>query len=691
MDTNLDNHFVRITRSMVSIDSDTIPESPKPSPKVPKKRKKVHFKKNNKKQKQNNNIVNIFTKQLDKQVHKMERSKLEKITKYLLCEQIQSGKMDSTFLLTKQPSIINNESSTNQTNETTNDIYISNNSHMKHSNEECNKIIIEETNDYNTNIDTSQEKINSNQIDNNVNEFDNHEIDENETNKINEETSDVINDDVDSDDVDSDDVDRDEVEDKNSDDDIDDDDIDDDDIDDDDIDDDEDDEDNIEDESPHEDRDEDNDDVEEYDDEITEDSDDEYNNFEMNGTDTILYKKQKNKYLKTLSADEKEKLHIIEQQIKKLNNYDIPIKYQILESKLDLKTKAICMEKLESLQMLSEESGEFHKMKTWLDTLLKCPFNVYKNLPISINNSSLEINEYLLQVHNKLHRSIYGQEVAKCQVLQYISQCITNPMSAGNVIGLCGPPGCGKTTLIKEGVSRAIDRPFSFITLGGSGGANMFEGHSYTYEGAVWGNIVNIIIQSKCMNPIIYMDELDKISNTKEGKEITGILTHLTDPSQNKEFHDRYFANIDFDLSKALIIFSYNDESKIDPILRDRLKVIYTKGYVEKEKLVIVKDYILPSILKNIGLDPVNIRLSDEIIKYIIKKTDKEDGVRNLKRSLETIVSKINVYKLNSHNLLKLPFTIKNFNLPLEITKEVVDSLLEPTSTIGQPPPFMYT
>ena len=404
----------------------------------------------------------------------------------------------------------------------------------------------------------------------------------------------------------------------------------------------------------------------------------------------MIYNKDKYKYLKTLTCDEKDKLNIIEDQIKKLNNYDIPIKYQILQSNLDLKTKAICMEKLESLQMLSEESGEFHKMKTWLDTLLKCPFNVYKHLPISISNSSLEINEYLLQVHNKLHESIHGQEIAKCQILQYISQCITNPKSAGNVIGLCGPPGCGKTTLIKEGVSKAIDRPFAFITLGGSGGANMFEGHSYTYEGAVWGNIVNIIIQTKCMNPIIYMDELDKISNTKEGKEITGILTHLTDPSQNKEFHDRYFANIDFDLSKALIIFSYNDESKIDPILRDRLKVIYTKGYSEKDKLVIVQKYMFPSILKNIGIDTENIKLSEDMIKYIISKTDKEDGVRNLKRSLETIVSKINVYRLNSHNLLKLPFTIKNFDLPLEINKEIVDNLLEPSSVIGKPPPFMY-
>ncbi len=412
---------------------------------------------------------------------------------------------------------------------------------------------------------------------------------------------------------------------------------------------------------------------------------------DLYNTDMVLDNKNKSPYFKTLSTIQKEKLIETEKLIKKLNNYDIPIKYKILDSNLDIKTKAICMEKLESLQMLSEENGEFHKMKTWLDTLLKIPFNEYTTLPISINNQPREINEYLVKIYNNLNDAMYGQVSAKYQIIQYISQCITNPLAAGNVIGLCGPPGCGKTTLIKEGVSKAIDRPFSFITLGGSGGADLFEGHSYTYEGSTWGNIVSILIQSKCMNPIIYMDELDKISNTKEGKEISGILTHLTDPSQNKEFHDRYFANIDFDLSKALIIFSYNDESRIDPILKDRLKVIYTKGYSEKDKLIIVKDYMLKAIFKNIGMDAKDIQLSDEMIKYIISKTDKEEGVRNLKRSLETIISKINVLKLNSHNLLKLPFRIKEFKLPLTLTKETLDILMDKKVDLNSPPPFMYT
>tara|TARA_B100001248_G_C27385398_1_gene459360 strand:- start:346 stop:2202 length:1857 start_codon:yes stop_codon:yes gene_type:complete len=406
--------------------------------------------------------------------------------------------------------------------------------------------------------------------------------------------------------------------------------------------------------------------------------------------DNILYSKKNSVYFKTLDKIKKEKLLETEEQIKKLNNYDTPIKYQILESNLDIKNKAICMDKLESLQMLSEESGEFHKMKTWLETLLKVPFNTYTNLPVSMNNQPEDINKYLLKVYDNLNSAMYGQEQAKYQIIQYISQCISNPLSAGNVIGLCGPPGCGKTTLIKEGVSKAIERPFSFITLGGSGGANLFEGHSYTYEGATWGNIVSILIQSKCMNPIIYMDELDKISNTKEGKEISGILTHLTDPSQNKEFHDRYFSNIDFDLSKALIIFSYNDESKIDPILRDRLKVIYTKGYSEKEKLVIVKDYMLKSIYKNIGLNENDIILNEDNIKHIISKTTKEQGVRNLKRSLETIISKINVLRLNSHNLLNLPFKIKDFKLPITLTNEIIDNLIDKKVDFDAPPPFMY-
>ena len=129
------------------------------------------------------------------------------------------------------------------------------------------------------------------------------------------------------------------------------------------------------------------------------------------------------------------------------------------------------------------------------------------------------------------------------------------------------------TSIVKDGISKILGREFAFIALGGNGDSSYLEGHSYTYEGSMWGKIVQIIIESKCMNPVIYFDELDKISDSSRGEEITNILTHLTDTTQNNQFHDKYFSEIEFDLSKCLFIFSYNDASKVNP----RNKVIVTK------------------------------------------------------------------------------------------------------------------
>ncbi len=124
-----------------------------------------------------------------------------------------------------------------------------------------------------------------------------------------------------------------------------------------------------------------------------------------------------------------------------------------------------------------------------------------------------------------------------------------------------GPPGTGKTSLAKKGIAKCLtdsegkSRPFAFIPVGGSSNSSTLEGHSYTYVGSTWGKIVDILMETKCMNPIIYIDELDKISKTENGKEIIGILTHITDSTQNDQFNDKYFSGIDIDLSKVLFIF----------------------------------------------------------------------------------------------------------------------------------------
>jgi ATP-dependent Lon protease len=192
---------------------------------------------------------------------------------------------------------------------------------------------------------------------------------------------------------------------------------------------------------------------------------------------------------------------------------------------------------------------------------------------------------------------------------------------------------------------------------------------------------------------------LDKISDTHKGEEIVHLLTHLTDPSQNTLFQDNYFPGIHLNLSKALFIFSFNDETKVDRILKDRMYVINTKGFNPKEKVNISRSYLLPELLDTFLFSEEEILFSDDAILHIIEKyTGKEEGVRNLKRCLETIISKINIYYLSDkknekeENTDKIPMTfkIKDFQLPLNITEEVVKELLPDGNNNGNPPEHMY-
>tara|TARA_B100000497_G_scaffold7987_2_gene8351 strand:- start:79 stop:663 length:585 start_codon:yes stop_codon:yes gene_type:complete len=187
------------------------------------------------------------------------------------------------------------------------------------------------------------------------------------------------------------------------------------------------------------------------------------------------------------------------------------------------------------------------------------------------------------------------------------------------------------------------------------------------------------------MNPIIYFDELDKVSDTPKGEEIIGILTHLTDTTQNSKFHDKYFSELDFDLSRCLFIFSYNDESKVNPILRDRMYRIQTKGYDAKEKSIIANDYIVPSIREQVKFADGDVTIPNDVINHIVEKyTDKEDGVRNLKRCLEIIHTKLNLYRLMKPgtNLFEKDMKI-DVAFPVTVTKEMVDKLIKQDQDTG--------
>jgi len=300
------------------------------------------------------------------------------------------------------------------------------------------------------------------------------------------------------------------------------------------------------------------------------------------------------------------------------------------------------------------------------------------------------------------NQSLEEEDLYKMQISTHSIQIV--PKGVGEYYGFMLDDNCRyllgdctvthNTTLVKEGISQILGREFAFIALGGTGDSSFLEGHSYTYEGSSWGKILQILIDSKCMNPVIYFDELDKISETARGDEINGILTHLTDTTQNSQFHDKYFSEIDFDLSKCLFIFSYNDESKVNPILKDRMYRIQTKGYIAKEKLIIARKYLLPKIREQVNFNDTDVVIPDETLQYIISTkhlTHDEAGVRNLKRCLEIIHTKLNLFRLvhSDNEIFKKEIDLK-VSFPMTVTSRDVDVLIKNEENQNQSLLAMY-
>lgn len=384
-------------------------------------------------------------------------------------------------------------------------------------------------------------------------------------------------------------------------------------------------------------------------------------------------------FYEKLDSDHQKALIKELREINKVTRIDKPYRISLLEANIPIAFKAAAFKKVNMMRMMDAGSGEFNKLKTWVDAFMKMPFTSYRSLPVSIEDGVEACHTFMENAQKTLDQAVYGLNDAKMQIMQMLGQLITNPKSIGTAIAIHGPPGTGKTSLVKEGISKILNRPFAFIALGGATDSAFLEGHGYTYEGSTWGKIVQILMDSQCMNPVIYFDELDKISDTPRGEEIVGILTHLTDTTQNSEFHDRYFSEINFDLSKCLFIFSYNDESKVNPILKDRMYRIRTKGYSTKEKNVIATQYLLPRIQEQVKFAEGDILIPDDVLQYINDvHCHKEDGVRNMKRCLEIIHTKLNLYRLMrpGSNLFEGEMALK-VEFPFKVTKDIVDKLIK--------------
>jgi len=391
-------------------------------------------------------------------------------------------------------------------------------------------------------------------------------------------------------------------------------------------------------------------------------------------------------------------------KLSKISENDIPYEKRISMMKVsdEIKTKAF-----EKLKMFKNNHQNDGKAQSWLDGLLKIPFGIYTdNEIISFKSSFISKNniknnlfsdndidnyvkdntmlqsewyqyknekkQYIADIRKELDSAVYGHKDAKLQLERLFAQWI-NGESKGAVIGLQGPPGTGKTSLAKHGLSKCLkdkngnSRPFAFLPIGGSVNSSTLVGHNFTYVGSTWGRIADILMTTKCMNPIIFIDEIDKVSQTEYGREIISVLTHMTDPTQNNEFEDKYFAGIPLDLSKALIVFSFNDVSLLDPILRDRITIIDTHPLNLNDKLTIINNYMLPEICKDVGFNRNEIIINNDVIKHIIETYTCEAGVRKIKEKVVELVRDINLNRFNTDD----------FKVPFEITIEYVNRLFE--------------
>jgi len=376
---------------------------------------------------------------------------------------------------------------------------------------------------------------------------------------------------------------------------------------------------------------------------------------------------------KALKEDEKKRMLTALENRPKVKEQ--PVMFKILNMQTTPEIQAQLLAKYNNLQALDPGSGEYYKMRNWLEKATSLPLGIRKQMPVKVGDGADVCSAFMTRARKCLDEAIFGQQEAKLQILQFIAGKITNPQANGMSLLLIGPPGIGKTSLIKQGIAKALDWPFQFISLGGDSDASTFNGHQMVYEGSHCGKIVNSLVAAKSMSMVLMFDELDKVSNTAKGEEIQNLLVHLTDSAQNSDFEDKYLSGIPLDLSQSMFVFSANNIERIDKVLLDRFTVIHLDGYGPKEKLEIAEKFLLPGALKQVDLAE-RVGIPKDIVSHVLETYAKEEkGVRELKRCMEQIAQKLNMLRL--FNSPDLPFYIKDFSLPFILKKEHVDKFLK--------------
>ncbi|HWU43983.1 MAG TPA: AAA family ATPase, partial [Bdellovibrio sp.] len=295
--------------------------------------------------------------------------------------------------------------------------------------------------------------------------------------------------------------------------------------------------------------------------------------------------------------------------------------------KMSQEAKDKVMKEIKKLKMMSPMSAEATVVRNYIDWVLSLPWYDFSEEKHDLKNAQRILDD-----------EHWGLEKVKDRILEYLAVLSISKDLKGPILCLAGPPGVGKTSLAKS-IAESLNRPFARISLGGVRDEAEIRGHRKTYVGAMPGKIIQALRKVDKGNPLVLLDEIDKMANDFRGDPSAAMLEVL-DPEQNSAFQDHYL-EVEYDLSKVMFIATANSLHTIPRPLLDRMEIIQLEGYIEQEKFHIAKNYLVPKQLENHGLKEYKVSVKDETIRDIIRYYTREAGVRNLERQVANVCRKV--------------------------------------------------
>lgn len=303
------------------------------------------------------------------------------------------------------------------------------------------------------------------------------------------------------------------------------------------------------------------------------------------------------------------------------------LREKVISAGMPTAVEVEALKQLGRLERMHPDASEASMVRTYLDWMVDLPWN-----------KKTEDNLDLTRAKQVLDEDHYDLQKSKDRILEFLAVRKLKNSSKGPILCFAGPPGVGKTSLGKS-IARAMGREYFRIALGGVKDEAEIRGHRRTYVGAMPGKIVQALRQVKTNNPVIVLDEVDKLGSDFRGDPSAAMLEVL-DPEQNSAFRDNYL-NVDFDLSNALFIATANVLENIPPALRDRMEIINISGYTENDKLLITKKHLIDRQIEQNGITSQNVKFTDEGIQYLISHYTREAGLRNLEREVGSVCRKV--------------------------------------------------